>query len=285
MSEWHIILRALGAIAVLFVFTKLLGKKQIAQLTLFEYMVGITLGGLAGFISTDIEKNYVHGLIALSVWALVPLGVEFLTLKSKWARNLFEGRGTVIIKDGKILEENLKKERFNSDELMAQLRIKNAFQASDVEFAVLEANGQLSVLLKSELQPLTPKSLGIKVAPAPEPQTVIMDGVILDEPLATAGLSREWLLTELNKAGVTVDNVYLGQVDGYQQLYLDTYDDQLQIQAPQTKALVFADLKKCQADLELFALACRSEHGRNIYATQSASLAELIGTLEPLLKR
>ncbi len=285
MDNWHIVFRALGAITALFLLTKMLGKKQIAQLTLFEYMVGITLGDIAGFISTDVEKNYGHGLIALGVWTLIPFGVEWLTLKSKWARDFFEGRGTVIIKDGKILEDNMKKERLNSDELMSQLRSKNAFVAADVEFAVLEANGELSVLLKSDQQPLTPKHLGITVAPVMAPQTVIMDGMILDEPLATAGLSRDWLLTELNSVGVTVDNVYLAQVDGYQQLYIDVFDDKLSIPLPQTKLLVFTTLKKCAADLELFALGTNNKQAKLAYSESVMTMDRVLTIMEPVLKR
>src|SRR5690606_2859873 len=145
---------------------------------------------------------------------------------------------------------NLKKERYTTDELLNQLRQKNAFRVADVEFAVLETSGNLSVLMKPQNQPLTAARLGIVVPNTPEPQTVIMDGKIMDEPLATAGYSRAWLHTELEKIGVTVENVYLAQVDEYGQLYIDMYDDQLQIPAPSSLALLWASLKKIEADLE-----------------------------------
>src|SRR5690606_38998165 len=122
-------------------------------------------------------------------------------------------KGTVLIKDGKVLEDNLKKERLTSDELMGKLRGQQVFRMSDVEFALMEPSGAINVLLKKEQMPITPSHLGIKVAPEQEPQTVIMDGNIMDEPLATMGLSRQWLNTELEKIGVTLANVYLGQVD------------------------------------------------------------------------
>lgn len=286
MPVWIIImLRSLGAISFLFLMTRILGKKQISQLTFFEYITGIALGDLAGFISTDVEKHYMYGLVALLVWTLVPLSMEFLTLKSKKLRNLVEGEGTVVIKDGKVLEDNLRKVRYNSDELLEQLRIKNAFKVADVEFAVLEANGDLSVLLKRENQPITPAHLGIKVSPEQEPQAVIMDGSIMDEPLATIGRNRNWLFGELKKIGVTVDNVFIGQVDSYGKLYVDLYDDQLKTPDSHNKEVLMATLKKCAADLELFSLEATNESAKSMYEENSNLMNKLIAQLTPLLKR
>lgn len=270
---------------MLFIFTRILGKKQISQLTFFEYVTGIALGDLVGFISTDIEANYFHGVIALLVWFIVPLIFEYLSMKSKTIREILEGKGTVFIKDGKILEDNLKKERYTTDELAEQLRTKNVFNFTDVEFAVLEASGDLSVLLKKENQPLTPKHLGVKVANEQEPQPVIMDGVILDEPLSTIGLNRGWLKTELNKIGVPLESVYFGQVDQYGQLYIDLYDDQLKTPQPTARELVYATLKKCQADMELFALGAKDKEGKALYADCARKLDGVVQEGEPLLKR
>jgi uncharacterized membrane protein YcaP (DUF421 family) len=277
--------RALGALVMLFLMTRILGKKQISQLTFFEYVTGITLGELAGFISTDMESHYFLGVIALLVWFIVPYLLELLTLKSKKLREWFEGKGTVLIKDGKIQEDNLKKERLTADELLEQLRSKNIFKAADVEFAMLEASGDLSVLLKKENQPLTPKHLGIKVGPEKETQEVIIDGKIQDEPLAKAGLNRAWLNTELQKLGVAIENVFLGQVDSYGQLYVDLYDDKIKVPAPQEKEVLFATLKKCQADLELFALTVQEASAKRMYGECAALMNQVVSETTPLLKR
>lgn len=286
MLDWvHILLRSLGAIAVLFIFTRLLGKKQIAQLTFFEYIVGIALGDLAGFISTDMEANYFLGLVALVVWFAVPFAVEWLTLKSKTMRDWIEGKATVLIKEGKILEDNLKKERINAEELLEQLRAKNVFNVADVEFALMEPSGDVSVLLKKENQPLTPKHLGIKVGPEHPPQAVIIDGQIINESLATLGLSRGWLHAELDKLGVPVNNVFLAQVDSYGELYIDLYDDRVKLPQPQNKALLLATLKKCEADLEMFALSAQDEKAKRMYEECSSILKRTIEDVTPLLKR
>lgn len=280
-----IALRSIGAVAILFTMTRILGKKQISQLTTFEYITGIALGELAGFLSTDIEAHYMHGIVAIAVWFTIPFGLELLTLKSKRLREWFEGKATVVVKDGKILEDNLKKERFTGDELMESLRTKNVFRVADVEFAMLETSGALSVLLKNNHQPLTPAHLGIDVSPEKEPQTVIIDGNIMDEPLSTIGFSREWLSTELEKIGVTYENVFIAQVDAYGQLYVDLFDDQLQVPAPQTRALLLSTLKKCEADLELFGMATDNVTVKLMYEDCAARMKRVIEDTTPLLKR
>ncbi|MBB6670547.1 DUF421 domain-containing protein [Cohnella nanjingensis] len=285
MPEWSVIIfRSLGALFILFVLTRILGKKQISQLSFFEYVLGITLGELAGFISTDLEGHYFYGVLAIFVWFFVPFLLEFAMLKSKKLRHLFEGKGRVVMKEGKVLEDNLKKERLTADELLEQLRGKNVFNLADVEFAIMETTGELSVLLKKEKQPLTPSDMGMKKVNEVEPQTVIIDGKIQLEPLATIGLSPGWLQTELEKIGVSLDNVFLGQVDAYQQLYVDLFDDNLKVPAPQGKALLLATLKKTQADLELFAVATRSPDAKAMYERNSVALNQLIDSLKPMLQ-
>ncbi|MCR8645744.1 DUF421 domain-containing protein [Paenibacillus sp. N1-5-1-14] len=251
----HIVLRALGAIAALFVMTRLLGKKQISQLTFFEYITGITIGDLAGFISTDVEANYVHGLVAIMVWFLIPFLVEWISLKSKTMRELFEGKGTIVVQHGVILEKNLGKERFTADELMEQLRTKSVFNVADVEFAILETTGDVSVLLKPENQPLTPKHLNLSIPPQHEPVLIITDGVILSEGLDESGRSEVWLLQELKKQGLSLSEIFVAQVDSYGKLYIDVYEDPSPnqmtsaIEPADKHQLLLTGIKQCQAEL------------------------------------
>jgi uncharacterized membrane protein YcaP (DUF421 family) len=226
VPDWgYIFFRSVGAIVMLYLTARILGKKQISQLTFFEYIFGITLGELAGFMSTDIKANYLHGIVALATWSIFAYLFEVMNMKSITFRKLFEGKGTVMIKGGKVLEDNLKKERLTGDELMESLRKKGVFTLAEVEFALLETSGDLTVLVKKENQPLTPENLGIKVDPQPEPQMVINDGEIMVEPLKSIGFTKEWLMAELKKQGISLENVFLGQLDAYGKLYLDAYDD------------------------------------------------------------
>jgi len=284
MPQWlEIVLRTLTAVAAMFFLTRLLGKRQVTELSVFEYITGITIGSLAAFVSLDPADNWYLGLVAMAVWVAVSLAIEFLQLKSKRFRDFVDGKARVLIKDGKILEENLRKERLTADELLMQLRSKNAFKLSDVEFAVMEPSGKLSVLLRKEHQPLTPAHLGMHPAPEQEPQTVIMDGRIQDEPLATLGLNREWLRTELDKLGVTLENVFLGQVDSRGRLTVDLYDDQIRLPEPSADAMLLAKLKKVQAELSSFALNTRQPEAGDMYRRSAERLDRMLKEIEPFL--
>ncbi|WP_066256414.1 DUF421 domain-containing protein [Neobacillus drentensis] len=284
MPDWiFIISRSLTLLGLLFIITKVLGKKQISELSFFEYVAGITIGSIAGEVVTGLESNMGHGVLALLVFGFVTFLVNYIAIKSKKFSDFAEGKSTVVIKDGKILEENLKKERYTIDELSALLRQKDIFKFADVEFAVLEPRGTLSALLKKENQPLTPKDLQMKMPNEKEPQTVIMDGNIIDESLRCAGKGRGWLYTELEKLGVTLDNVFLGQVDSYGEITVDLYNDKIQVPTPAQRPLLLATLKKVQADLEIFSLETECEKSKAMYKKNSIKLQETIDKLSPYL--
>ncbi|MBM7572185.1 DUF421 domain-containing protein [Aquibacillus albus] len=284
MPEWiEAFLRSISLLIIIFVIAKFIGKRQLSQLTAFEFMIGIIIAVIAAELTLG-GVSFVSGFVGLSVWFLIPFLITWLALKSKAIHDFVRGKGTVFIKDGKIMEDNLKKESFTSDDLLQRLRSKNIFQAADVEFAVLEPDGEINVLPKRENQPITPKDVAATVAPIKEPQTVIMDGDIMKEPLATAGLSVNWLHTELEKQGVTIENVYLGQVDNFGQLTLDLFDDKLQVPSPQEKPALLATLKKCQADMEMFALSTENQEAKQMYTKNSQKLQTAIDKMEPLLK-
>ncbi|MFK4333691.1 uncharacterized membrane protein YcaP (DUF421 family) [Bacillus sp. RC240] len=285
LPEWTlVILRSVFILIILFAITKWLGKRQISQLSFFEYIAGMTIGDIAAQVSTGLDSKFFHGVFAILIFAVVPFFTGILSLKNKTARDFFEGKSTVLIKDGKILEDNLKKEKYTSDELLELLRGKNAFSVADVEFAVLEPSGELNVLLKKDHQPLTAKDISLKVPNEKEPQTVIMDGNVLDEPLSASGHNRAWLHSELEKLGVVIENVFLGQVDSYGQLTIDIYNDKLQMPSPQNKPLLLASLKKCNADLELFSLETKSKSASDMYSKNAKQIEKILNKVTYLLK-
>jgi uncharacterized membrane protein YcaP (DUF421 family) len=210
---------------MLFALTRILGKKQISQLTFFEYITGIVIGDLAGFMSTDVEANYLHGVIALLIWFSIPLLAEKLALKSQFLREFLEGKGTVFIQGGKVLEGNLRKERYTSDELLEQLRTKSVFNPADVEFAILEASGDLSVMLKEEQKPLTPSTIGLHPQRIKPPQAVVRDGNVIEEGLAALGFNRAWLDKQLKESGLAPDDIFLAVADADGGMYVDCYKD------------------------------------------------------------
>jgi uncharacterized membrane protein YcaP (DUF421 family) len=286
MPGWvYIIGRSLLFLVLLFITTKILGKKQISELSFFEYVAGITVGSIAGEVVTGLESNTFHGVLALVVFGIITFLVNYLSIKSKTFSDFAEGKGTVVIKDGKILEEALKNEKYTLDELSALLRQKGIFKAADVEFAVLEPRGNLSTLLKSENRPLTPKDLHIKVPNEKEPQTVIMDGKIIDESLRKSGKGRGWLYTEFEKLNITLNNVFLGQVDSYGELSVDLYDDQIELPKDTKRPLLLASLKKIQADLEIFSLKTDCEEAKLMYKKNAEQLLSTIEQLTPYLNK
>lgn len=285
MPIWlDVVFRVILFMIVLFFITKFLGKKQLSQLSFFEYVTGITIGGIAAIVILEVRHSIFIGGLAIVVMAAIPYMVSFISLKSKKFRDFVEGKGSIFIKDGKIMEDNLKRERYSTDELLELLRKKDVFQVSDVEFALLEPTGDLSVMLKKENQPLTAKDINLTVASVKEPQTVIMDGEILDEPLATIGRSRAWLHTQLEKLGVTIENVFLGQINSYGELMVDLFHDKLQVASPQERSLILSTLKKCQADLEKFALGTELKEVKQMYRKNSKKLQEAIDKVTPILK-
>ena len=239
MSDWALIfIRSVIFIVVLIVMTRILGKKQISEISFFEYVSGITIGSIAGEVIMGLDNNIGHGILAIAVFSVITLLVDILGLKSKKFRDLVDGTGTIIIKDGKIMEDNLKKEKYSLSDLDSLLRQKDVFNIADVEFAILEPKGDLSVLLKKENRPLSAKDLNLQVANDKVPQTIIMDGSILNDAMSAAGKDRNWLHTELDKLGVTIENVFMAQVDSYGELTVDLYDDQIKVPSPQVRPLV-----------------------------------------------
>ncbi len=285
MAEWlQIFLRSLLFVFLLFFLIKGLGKKHLNRLGVFDYISGIVLSGLVAISIIDVKIPILTGVLAISVWFFIPLLVNFLSLKSKIVRDFVQGKGTVIIKEGKILEDNLKKERFATDDLLTHLRDRNIFKVADVEFALLEPTGKISVLPKSEVQPLTKKDVFMNIAPQKEVHTVIMDGEILLEPLSEHGKNPAWLETELSKINVTKENVFLGQLDGDGQLTVDVYDDMIVVPSPSEKPLLLATLKKAAADLEIFALATENQASKQRYETNAKKMEKVVQLLETYLK-
>lgn len=286
MSEGlNILLRSIGLFALTLLLARLIGKRQTSPLTFFNLINGIVIGVMAAAISLNLIKDLAAGLIALAVWTIFPALIYVLSIKSKIVRDIVQGKETVLINHGQVLEDKLMEARLTPEDLLSQLRRKNVFNFADVEFAVLEPTGDVSTLLKKDKQPINARTLGISLGQESVPQTVILDGIMMDEPLTAMGLNRHWLHTELEKAGVAPENVFIGQVDSVGQLYLDLFDDAIQVPKPKTKELAYATLKKCQADCELFALGTKKPEAKKMYEKASERLSKAMLDLEPLLKR
>lgn len=284
METWvQVLIKSVSIFIILLTAVRLMGKRSIARITPFHAVSYIVIAALAALVSSNAVINPVLGFIPLGVWIIGIIALEYLSLKSKWMHDLIYGKETVLIKHGRIMEESLLKARLTGDELLRALREKNAFSLADVEFAVLETTGDINVFLKTDKKPVTAHDLEIKTAPLTEPQTVILDGNIMNEPLASLGLNHEWLGIQLEKLGVSLDNVFLAQVDSSGELYVDLFDDSTQNPQPKVKEMLYASLEKSQADLSSFALETQNESARVMYNRNAKKLENLLKMLKPYL--
>lgn len=286
MNSWLIIL--FNSIVLFFltvVITKYMKKKNLSRATPFDFISYAVIAIIITLISLNILNNNYFGLITLAVWALMPLILDYVSMRSKWIYNLIHSKKRVLVKNGKIMEDNLSKERITGQEFLQEMRSKKAFNLADVEFAILETNGDINVSLKADKKPVTPYDLGKQVGSKTEPQVVILDGNILNQGLTNAGLNRSWLTAQLEIKGVSLENVFLGQVDSSGDLYVDLFDDMIQVPKTQIKEMLYASIQKSQADLMSFSLDCDDEDTKTMYLQNAEKLEKIIKKLEPYLLR
>ena len=285
MPAWIVFsLKSLSLFFLTLVMVRLLGKRQASGTTPFSFITYTVIGILTSLMIVDVIP-LIPGFLALLFWITLAIGLDYLSLKSKWVHDWVNGKETILIKQGKVMEENLLQVRLTAEELLQHLRSKQIFNAADVEFAVMETTGDINVLLKSDKKPLTAHDLGWKTAPQTEPQTVILDGNILDEPLANMGLNRAWLKTELAATGVSLNNVFIAQIDSTGDLHIDLFDDAVQIPQPKVKKLLYANLEKAEADMKNFSLETENKEAKKMYEQNAARLTKLKEKLEPYLLR
>ncbi len=216
-----IILRSIISVLVLFVLTRIMGKKQIAQLTFFDYVAGISMGSIAAELAVDKTIPYSHGIISLVIYVAFPIIMSYWSLKSLRIREWLDGVPTVIIQNGKFIEKNLRKVRFHVNDVLEECRIKGVFSISDVEFAILETSGQVSIQLKSQKQPVTPEDLNLSTQYKGISAELIIDGVIMHEHLKLVNLNEQWLISELQKHNTSPDKVLLATLDTNGKLNID----------------------------------------------------------------
>lgn len=216
-----VIISTLVAISVLFILTRIMGKKQISQLTFFDYVVGISIGSVTAMVAVN-NVAIVNGLASLIILAMFPLLLSYISLKSLRARKVLEGTPTVLVQNGKVMEQNLKKTKLNVNDVLEELRVKGAFNVADVEFAILETSGNVSMQLKSQKQPVTPSDLSISTQYRGLSANLILDGEINYDNLKLVQLDESWLMEELKKSKiVSPSEVLLASLDTTGQLHID----------------------------------------------------------------
>jgi uncharacterized membrane protein YcaP (DUF421 family) len=225
---FEMILRATASFIVLLILTRLLGRKQLSQLTFFNYITGITIGSIAADIGGESETPFFNGLTSLIWWSFLTLLVSYLGLKFSRIRVLTDGQPVIVIKEGKILEEKLKKLRLNMDDLSMLLREQDVFSVQEVYHAVFEPNGKLSIILNPENQPITKKDQNIfTVKPTYIPMELVVDGIVIEKNLKESGISLEWLKNQLMNFKVNLQDVFYLELQKDGSLYIDKRSDKI----------------------------------------------------------
>ena len=200
MEVFKIILTALLSVAALFVITKIMGHKQVAQLDFFDYVSGITIGSIGAELATELESPE-YPLIALGVYGAVSILLNLFTHKFPRTRKYINGTPTILLSGGKLYRENLKKAKLDLSEFLLLCREQGYFDLEEISTAIFEHNGKLSILPRAASRPATPADLGIAVRATHIGVEVIMDGRIMGENLARAGRDESWLRKQIAQEG------------------------------------------------------------------------------------
>ena len=213
MEFIKVILTSILSVVSLFVIAKIMGHKQMAQLDFFDYITGITIGSIAAELATELEAPW-KPLVAMIIYGLVALGLTILAHKFPKTRKYVNGTPTIVMDNGKLYRENMKKAKLELSEFMVLCRQEGYFNINDIETAVFEYNGRITILPKSEKRPLTPEDMNITPEKAEICTEIIMDGRILHENLKRLGLDLTWLDKQLkNQKYDNVKEIYLGICD------------------------------------------------------------------------
>lgn len=229
MNEGLVVfVRSIIGFFTLLIFAKILGKQQISQLAFFDYVLGITIGSIAASLTTDLSSRAWPHWVGLFSWALLGYLMEYITMKWRYAAKYIEGEPTIIIMNGKIMESAMRKMRYTATDIMELLRIKSVFDLAQVDFAIIEPNGQLSVLKKPEYEPLTAKDMNISKASTGISTELIYDGILIVENLRQLNKDKNWILRQLKKQGIKdISEVFLATLTPSGSLYVDKYEDHI----------------------------------------------------------
>lgn len=196
----QVFITSMASITVLFLLTKLMGKQQVSELSMFDYITGISIGSIAAEMATELE-NPLHSLIAMVVYAVSALCVSLITNRWIKSRRLLSGSPAILMNNGKIYRENMKREHMDINELIMKCRNQGYFDLSTVQTVIMESNGALSILPVSTERPATPNDLGLSPQQEIMQIPVIMEGRICEENLKHEGKDKIWLKKELDRQG------------------------------------------------------------------------------------
>lgn len=219
MDFLMIILKSVGSLFALFIFTNALGKKQINQLNMFDYVIGISIGNVVAEMTVNKEVLFWDGIMVMFIYSLISILVTFITTKSIVLRRIISGIPVVIMGNGKIIEKGLKKSRLDINDFLEEARTNGYFDISEIEYAIMEANGKISFLPKSKFKPLTPNDVKLKPPYKGVCTNVIIDGKIMSNNLKSINKDEKWLIKRLDNMNYkSIKNLLLVTCDTNEKL-------------------------------------------------------------------
>ena len=225
MDILKVLITSVVSIVVLFFITKTIGNRQMSQLTMFDYINGITIGSIAAELATSLEE-FTKPLTALIVYGLISFLIAYITNKSIKIRRFVEGQSLLLYDNGTIFEKNLMKAKLDMDEFLTLCRVQGHFNLEDIHTVILEPNGKVSIIPIAKKRPVTPEDLSLNPSQEYPLSNVIIDGHILEDNLKSTGKNQIWLERQLHAQGVSdIKEVILATVDDKNKLnvYIKTH--------------------------------------------------------------
>lgn len=214
MQLLYIAALSVGAFVTLFILTKIMGNREMSQLSMFDYINGITIGSIAAEMATALEADFKEPLLAMVIFAALSVLTSYLTNKSIKARRLLTGRPVILYENGKLYEKNLSRNRLDVNEFLTQCRINGYFDLNEIHTAILEPNGKVSFLPAVGSRPATPEDLNLTPQQKTPVANVIIDGHIMRKNLQHTGNDENWLNSQLSALGTgKISDVFLATCD------------------------------------------------------------------------
>ncbi len=223
---FEIIIQTVLSFFSIFFIARILGRQQVAQLTLTEYINGITFGSIAATVATDLNQRTWQHMAGLFIFGILTYVMAYVNIKSRRLSKIVQGEPVIVIKNGKILEKNLFRFHYTIDDLTHLLRKKDIFDISSVECGILETTGEISILKKAAKENVKVEDLNIQIKQEEIEKEIIVTGNIIYENLKSKNLSAAWLLKQLKSMGIKdIKNVFYGTIDENNKIYIDRYED------------------------------------------------------------
>lgn len=209
-----IALLSLGSLVVLFILTKLMGNREISQLSMFDYIVSITIGSIAAEMSTALEDDFMQPLVAMVIYAVISVIISIVSNKSLKIRRMIYGNSLILLDNGELYRKNFKKAKLDLNEFLTQCRTNGFFNLNDIQTAILETSGKISFLPKSSKRPANPSDFNLNLEEEKVCVNIILDGVLLKDNLYKTGNDEIWLQKQLVSQNINkIEDIFLATCD------------------------------------------------------------------------